>query len=276
MPERQYSSSMLPTLRRLLFGSMAALSFSFSAQAQEFFKYPELAMNAFVEAIDTRDQDALARILGVNYKQYVPKDLSQDVIDTFMAAWKIRHSIALSSKAAWLEVGESQWRMPIPVVQTNGMWRFDIAAGAAEMQRRKLGRNELDAIVALRLLQNAQKKYRQIQGHYATKLVSDPNTRNGLYWLNTDNTSPSPLNADGLTMTPDTPVDSAYSGYHFKIIPGAGSASYSILAWPAEYGVSGVHSFLAKHDGTILESWSQPNADTLSTENIRWRHLQYD
>ena len=231
-------------------------------------------MNAFVEAVDTSDHDALARILGADYRQYVPDNLNQDVIDAFLAAWKERHSIALSSKSAWLEVGESQWRMPIPVVQTNGTWQFDLEAGAAEMQRRKLGRNELGAIAALQTLQQAQKKYRQTQGRYATRLVSEPNTRNGLYWPSTGNTSPSPLGDDALAMTADTPVDSAYSGYHFKIMSGAGSTAYSIVAWPAEYGVSGVHSFLAKQDGTILESFSRLNPDTASIQNMQWRRLQ--
>ncbi len=274
MPKRQYSTSALACVHSALLGFMAALSFSVAAHAQEHFQYPETAMNAFVEAVDANDHEALARILGADYKQYVPENLNQDVIDTFMAAWKIRHSIALSNKSAWLEVGKSQWRMPVPVVQTNGTWQFDLKAGAAEMQRRKLGRNELGAIAALRTLQQAQKKYRQVQGRYATRLVSEPNTRNGLYWPSTGDTSPSPLGDDALAMTADTPVDSAYSGYHFKIMSGAGSTAYSIVAWPAEYGVSGVHSFLAKQDGTILESFSRLNPDTALNQNMQWQRVQ--
>ncbi|AEC20416.1 hypothetical protein PT7_1876 [Pusillimonas sp. T7-7] len=274
MTKRQQSSLALTLVRNFLLGSMATLSLSPAAHAQEAFRYPEMAMNAFVQAVDTNDQDALTRILGSNYRQFIPENLNQDVIDAFMAAWKERHSIALSSASAWLEVGDSYWRMPVPVVQTNGMWQFDLDAGAAEMQRRKLGRNELGAIAALQLLQGAQRSYRQTQGHYASRVISEPATHNGLYWPNTENTAPSPLDFNALAMTSDTPADAAYSGYHFKILPGASSRAYSIVAWPAEYGVSGVHSFLAKQDGTISESLSELNADTVSTRNIPWKRLQ--
>ena len=250
------------------------LSFNTTVIAQESFPYPEEATNAFVDAVKSGDQAALANVLGTDYKRYIPEGLNREVIDTFLAAWSDRHRIALSGNSAWLEVGASQWRLPIPVVQTQGTWRFDLEAGADEMQRRKLGRNELGAITALQVLHDAQTRYRQTQGHYATQLVSEPGERNGLYWPEADATASSPLGADALAMTVDTPADSAYSGYHFKVLPSANSSTYSIVAWPAEYGVSGVHSFLVKPDGTVFESFSQLNADTESTRHIQWKRVE--
>ena len=274
MATHQQSSFGASSVRTVLLGSMLAFAVTTTVIARESFPYPEVAMDSFVNAVKSGDQAALANVLGSNYKQYIPEALNRDIVDTFLAAWSDRHRIALYGNSAWLEVGASQWRLPIPVVQTQGAWHFDLVAGADEMQRRKLGRNELGAITALQLLHDAQTRYRQTQGRYATQLVSEPGERNGLYWPEADATASSPLGADALAMTADTPADSAYSGYHFKVLPGAHASTYSIVAWPAEYGVSGVHSFQVKPDGAVSESVSQLNADTTSTQGIQWKRVE--
>src|SRR5690606_24916569 len=142
-----------------------------------------------------------------------------------------------NSGHAWLEVGATRWRLPIPVVQSGSSWRFDTIAGGAEIRQRRIGRNELGAIDTLRKLQSAQQSYKQSQGRYAQRLVSRPGAHDGLYWPISDDNVASPLDSDALVMAAGTPVDATYFGYRYKIVP-KGNSTYAIVAWPAVYGVT--------------------------------------
>ena len=271
-----YPELVIPTAKtfvRLLVACIL-LSVTLAAAAQARFSTPQAATDAFVDAIATGDDDALARVLGADYKARIPQHDYQDEIPSFLGAWSRQHQVITDdSGRAWLEVGATHWRLPIPVVQSGGGWRFDTAAGAAEMRKRQLGRNELGAIETLRLLHGAQQAYLQRQGNYAQRLVSRSGAHDGLYWPSQDGSDASPLGADALAMTPDTPADASYFGYRFKIMPASGTSGFSIIAWPAVHGVTGIHTFMVSEDAVIRQSSAQTAAQAVKIPWSEWRPL---
>jgi hypothetical protein len=257
--------------RLLVIGTLLSCSLPTAAQAR--FPTAQAATDALVDAIATSDDDALARVLGKNYRTYIPQKADQDDIFAFLGAWSQQRQILTDdSGRAWLEVGTTHWRLPIPIVQSGNAWGFDTIAGGAEIHQRQIGRNELGAIETLRMLQRAQQSYAQSQGQYAQRLVSRPGARDGLYWPTSDDGIASPLDSNALAMTPDTPLNAAYFGYRFKIMPARSSSGFSIIAWPAVHGVTGVHTFMLDEDAAI----GQRSARTVQPDAIlksEWRPL---
>ena len=152
--------------------------------------------------------------------------------------------------------GQEGWAFPVPLVRGAEGWHFDTEAGIEEIQNRTVGRNELMAIRAMRILSDAQEAYRMkdydgdgTQG-YAGKIISDPGTKNGLYWSETrDDVSPLQLllrNSDAFAQAAND--NGVWNGYNFKL--GGGGDRYILIAYPEKYGETGVMSFfLTSTDG---------------------------
>ncbi|ANY15236.1 DUF2950 family protein [Bordetella pseudohinzii] len=241
---------MNPSTRKVL--ALLALSLALpAAQAQTGYASPEAAGDALVRALSTGDRAALGGILGAHYKQVLPNDIDDDDVYDFLAAWSHSHEMARDADGrAWMDVGPSRWRLPIPLAENKGQWRFDLKAAAPEIRRREIGRNELGAIETLRAIQAAQQSYAsQHGGQYAQRLVSRRGQQDGLYWPSADNAPPSPLGIEALVMGPDTPLRAAYYGYRYAILPGEDGQGYRVAAWPARFGVTGVHRFIAGPQG---------------------------
>ena len=243
-------------LRALGAASLLTLGLAAPVAAQSLYPSPQAAADAFVDAMATSDLDGLAKVLGPNHRRIVPGGVAQDDIYRFLAAWSRKHEIVADGGRSWLAVGDSGWTLPVPIVRAGQGWRFDPAAGTAEIRRRAIGRNELTAIETLQQLQAAQARYKDGvgQGRYATRLVSRPGERDGLYWPELPGAPQQAFGPDALTMGPDVPQDDAYYGYRYKVIPGAGDNSYRIVAWPARYGQTGIDTFVIGPDGRVLES----------------------
>lgn len=238
--------------------AVAVLS-GFPALAQQRFPSPEAAAQALVTAVATNDEDGLGRVLGRQFRTLIPEgSVTRDDVYDFLGAWAREHRILPDGEnRALLAVGESRWTFPVPIVRSGGGWQFDLREGRAEMQTRRLGRNELAAMEILRRLTFAQERYAEEvgDGRYATRLVSAAGSTDGLYWPTVAGDEPSPLGPDALVMGPDTPAADAFYGYHFRVIPpGNSGARYAFIAWPAQYGRSGVHSFLMSSDRVLLEA----------------------
>lgn len=150
-------------------------------------------------------------------------------------------------------------------------------------QPTSIGRNEISAIRVCQELVAAEKEYRSSQhGEYASKMFSDEGQHNGLYWKAADGEPLSPIGplvasaiAEGQA-GPSTP----YHGYYFHILtkqgkdgPG-GEKSYIVhgkmtegfafLAYPAEYGSSGVMTFVVNQDGVVLQKDLGDKTDVLA------------
>jgi hypothetical protein len=252
----------------------SAAFFPSSTRAQQTFESPALAAEAFVDAVATGDAQALASMLGSDWKTFIPTDnIDQEDMDAFLAAWEKTHRFkSIAYGKVQLAVGAGDWTLPIPIVKKGERWRFDTLAGAEEMRIRRIGHNELSVMQALLAYYDAQKEYALADQNgdgmleYARLLVSSPGRHDGLYWPGSDGEPESPL---GPLFGSDTPGND-YHGYYFKILteqgadaPGGGydylinermAAGFALVAWPVTYGDSGVMTFLVSHDGRVYQN----------------------
>ena len=249
------------------------------------FKTPEEAVSALVTALQKNDVTGLQALLGPGSDELLNSgDAVQDASDraAFLAAYESKH--ALTDDGAdrkILVTGQDDWPMPIPIVKRDGGWQFDGEAGIDEIIYRRVGGNELGAIDVSRGFVNAQLEYAaegrdgDPAGIYALKLVSDAGLHNGLYWPAEDGEPPSPAGpfvaaaaaegyrrAEGDERTP-------YHGYYYRMLYAQGENAnggardyfkdglltdgFALVAWPADYGSSGVQTFIVNQDGIVFQ-----------------------
>jgi len=256
---------------------------SVTASAQQHFGTPEEAVNALVGAVRVGDERAMLKVLGPSGASIVSS--GDDVEDAatrarFIAAYEAKHRIAMEGDSkATLILGDQDFPFPIPLVRENGSWRLDTAAGRIEILYRRIGRNELNAIQTCLAYVDAQNEYAAKDrsgagsGIYAQRFFSQPGQKDGLYWPAAAGSEESPLGelfARATTAGYRVGEGRApYHGYYYKILtkqgsnaPG-GSLSYvvgnkmiggfAMIAYPAEYGSTGVKTFLVSHSGTVYE-----------------------
>jgi len=250
------------------------------------FPTPEAGFAALAAACRAHDERAMIRVLGAAADRLVR---SGDAVadraarDRFAAAYAATHEIQRpAADRAVLLVGEDGWPLPIPMVARGGRWRFDARQGAQELVDRRIGRNELDTIEALRAIAQAQDEYARTAGRqgafrvYARRFFSSPGQRDGLYWPSTAGEPESPLgplaaaaSAGGYSQRQAGDAPHPFHGYLFRMLERQGAAApggaldyvvdgkmiggFAVLAWPARYGSTGVMSFMASHDGTVWE-----------------------
>ena len=252
---------------------------------QPSFNSPEEAVTAFVNAFQKGDRAELGKLLGPGTDDLLSSgDAVADKADRdwFLSAYNAKHSIdADGTDKMTLSVGENAWPMPIPIVKKGGKWMLDGAEGADEIVYRRVGRNELDVIDVCRGFVSAQQEYASEgrdgdpAGIYALKLISDEGMHNGLYWPTAEDESPSPVGpfvaeaaaegyrrAEGGARTP-------YHGYYYSLLYKQGTNAnggakeyfkdglltqgFAMVAWPADYGASGVQTFIVNQDGVVFQ-----------------------
>jgi hypothetical protein len=247
------------------------------------FATPEAAVDALVKATQSKDGKKLLAVLGPEAKPLVDSGdpvADQNSRDWFVAAYAVGHSLDKSEPDSLiLEVGEDKWPFPIPLASRDGKWHWDGATGVEEMINRRVGRNELMTIQSCLAFVDAQREYyarneqKNTLQHYADKLISSKGKKDGLYWPTTGNERESPLGwrfakarAEGY-LKPDAPQPEPYHGYFYRLLtrqgPGATGGAYDytvndvllggfgLIAFPAEYGKSGVMTFIVNHDGVV-------------------------
>jgi Protein of unknown function (DUF2950) len=249
------------------------------------FASPDDASTALRAAVKSGDQYALLAIFGPDSKEIISSgDAVQDKnsADAFAARYDVMHRWRkMPDGGQILLIGADNFAFPIPLVKNPaGRWVFDTAAGKEEILNRRVGRNELAIIGFCGAVVDAQAQYfSQLHDgattkQYAAKFISDPGKQNGLSWKSADGKSEGPLGvmvasatADGYDAKPD--VHSAFHGYFFRMLKGqsdkapAGAKNYVVdgkmiggfafVAYPAEYGNSGVMTFMINQDGVLLQ-----------------------
>jgi hypothetical protein len=271
-------------LARLAFGAAALLAAAISvADAQQRFKTPQEASDALVAAARAGDRRTIARVLGPGSGDIVSSgDPVQDANTRrdFLAAYDASHRVVTETgKPAILVVGQTDWPFPIPIVEKGGKWQFDTVAGREEILARRIGRNELATIQTCLAYFDAQNEYAEVtKGKngmpvYAQRVFSSPSKKDGLYWPVAEGQSESPLGeavADATRKGYRVGGDQIpYHGYYFKILTRQGPTApggaldyvvrgnmiggFALVAYPAQYGNSGVMTFLINHDGVVFE-----------------------
>ena len=267
--------------RAILSGVVALAMLGSAAQAQQSYKTPEDAAAALAAAVKSGPGDIL-KVLGRAAEDIVSSGdevADNDIRQRFTSMYDAKHGIkAEGNKTATLILGPDDFPFPIPLVNTKTGWAFDTDEGRIEVLRRRIGRNELDAIQTALAYVDAQNEYADKDrgegaGVYAQRFLSTPGKKDGLFWR--DDSDPSPLgalvaeaSAEGYKQgTGEGPAP--YHGYYFRILKGQGSdapggalnyvvkgkmiGGFGLIAWPAEYGNSGVMTFLVNHAGTVYQ-----------------------
>jgi len=243
---------------------------------------PEEAVAALVAAMKQDDTAALAKVLGPGSEELVSSgDAVADKTErtNFVAAYTAKNSLVPEDAGMTLVIGANDWPMPVPLVQRDGRWVWDGAAGADELIYRRVGANELGAIDVSRGYVQAQFDYAaegrdgDPAGIYALKLLSDEGLHNGLYWPTAEGEAPSPAGpfvaaaaGEGYRRSADR---QPYHGYYYRMLYAQGANAnggereyfkdglltegFALIAWPADYGSSGVQTFIVNHDGVVFQ-----------------------
>ncbi len=262
------------------------------------FASPEAAVDAMISALQQRDTATLAALLGPGAEDILSSgDDVQDRSDrnTFLTRYQQKHSLTGEGGQRTLVIGEEDWPFAIPLVERDGRWYLDGEEGAREIVYRRIGSNELGAIAVCYGLVDAQLEY-AAEGHdgdpagiYALKLISDEGMHNGLYWPAAAGEAQSPAGefvANAATEGYRRGADRVpYHGYLYRLLYRQGSnaeggareyfadglmtGGFAVIAWPAEYGVSGVMTFIVNQDGVVyqkdLGDETRSEADRINT-----------
>ena len=247
------------------------------------FDTPQQAAAALIEAADKFDVPALMEIFEPEGDDIVfSGEYAQDRKHAadFAAEAKEKNSVSVdpkSSHRAFLLVGNEDWPFPVPIVKVGNKWAFDAKSGLKELTYRRIGANELDAIEICQGYVEAQEEYalQPREGYavnqYAQQIISTPGKQDGLAWQNADGTWNGPIGEkiakaieQGYSLNSDP-----YHGYFFKVLKGQGPAAplgqmnfvvngvmiggFALVASPAEYGITGVKTFIVSNDGVVYE-----------------------
>ncbi len=257
-----------------------------SASGPQTFASPENAGQAIYAAAKSGDSNGLSAIFGPDAKELIfSGDPVQDKagLDLFTSRYDEMHRWSkLANGGMVLDVGAENYPFPFALLKnSSGQWYFDSNSAKQEILARRIGGNELSTVEVLNAIADAQAEYFS-QTHddshvrqYAQKFVSDEGKHNGLYWKPTDENQPeSPLgplaayaSAEGYSGSATAPQpfhgylyriltkqgEKAHGGAKDYIVNGVMTGGFAILAYPAEYGNSGVMSFFISQDGVVLE-----------------------
>jgi hypothetical protein len=258
-------------------------------------------VQALLEAAKRNDTKSLLQVLGSEAQSFI--NTGDPVSDQasrarFVQAYEEAHTLVPSGdRRVILQIGQDAWPFPIPLVKNSTRWRFDAKEGKEEILNRRIGRNELDVIQVCLAYVDAQREYymrnpqRLALPQYATKFMSTPGKRDGLYWATTTDEPPSPLGPlvaqarrEGYKRTAGKPIP--YHGYYYTILTGQGPhaaggaydyrvrgqmiGGFALVAYPAQYGSSGIMTFIVNHDGVVYQKDLGPRTAALAQSMTRF------
>lgn len=265
------------------------------------FNTPKQAADALIHAAETYDVATLLEIFGPDGKDFIssPDPVhDKSIAATFAAKAQQKQVVTIDPKnnvKAVLSVGSDDWPFPVPIVKTGSKWHFDAKQGHDEILFRRIGSNELDAIQICRGFDEAQKQYAaEIHDNsgvnqYAQKIVSTAGKHDGLYWRNADGTVGGPISeaiARAIEEGYSPGKTSGYHGYYFRVLKGQGPAArlgqldyvvegvmiggFALVAFPAEYRVTGVKTFMVSYDGVVYEKDMGPDTVSIAQKLERY------
>src|ERR1700694_1626807 len=131
--------------------------------AQPTFQSAAEASQTLFQAVQSNNEAAIAKILGGPSELTSSRDPGEDKLDREMFVQKYQEMHRLGRDgdgSVTLYIGPENWPFPIPLVATNGAWRFDPDAGAKEVTFRPIRDNELTAIATCHEFVAAERRYR--------------------------------------------------------------------------------------------------------------------
>ncbi|WP_281973803.1 DUF2950 family protein [Ruegeria faecimaris] len=258
------------------------------------FETPQTALDAFVEALRADDQNKLLEIFGPEAEDLIgtgdpveDQQRRQEVLGMYAEGYRFQPE----DDGVFLLLGEDSWAFPIPILKAENGWKFDLEAGVEELSAREIGLNELEVIETLEAYVDLQAAFRLLDHNgdgvmeFAQTIISDPGARNGLFWPEEDSFVGEALaraTASGWSDGADDFEPEPFLGYYFAILQGQGPnapggaysyfvgdrfvAGHALLAVPADYGETGIHSFLVGENGTVFEADFGPDTLEITAE----------
>jgi len=270
----------------MITAALAAISVAcLTAAEQKTFQTPTAAAKALVAAAQKSAREEVVAILGEELRASLSTgSLAQDQVERAVLLKLAEESTVAKPDTGnpdrfVVYLGNDEWPFPVPLVKSGAQWRFDTKAGLQEIEDRRIGRNEMGAIAACLTYFDAQLEYasadRTGEGilQFAQKIRSTPGKYDGLFWSNDQGEEASPLgpfvansaaaeNSGGGQAAP-------FFGYYYRILTAQGEnalggarnflvgshllAGFALVAWPAEYGVTGVNTFIVNQMGQVYE-----------------------
>jgi hypothetical protein len=266
---------------------------------QQTFATPNEAAQATIEAAEHNDTAAMLKLFGSGGKDIVESgDPNEDKASRADFARLGRQKLAIDQDPsnpdrARILIGSENWPFPVPLVRQNGKWYFDSTAGRMEILAHRVGENEVNAVEVCRGYVEAQMEYakrdRNADGvlAYAQRIVSTPGKQDGLYTEGAESLVPKAFANAAMADAAQggTKLD-RFHGYYFAIVKAQGPdapagafnyvvkgkmiGGFALVAWPAEYGVSGVKTFIVNHRGVVYEKDLGPSTATLARQMTRF------
>ena len=280
----------------LIVAAMFAVAIPIAA-AQQSFQSPEDAAVALVAAARSGETKDLIKVLGHDAAEIVEsgdKVADTDTRQRFTAAYDAKHSVVMEgNRKAILMLGKKDFPFPIPIYHTKTGWEFDVSVGRIEILYRRIGRNELDAIQTCLAFVDAENEYAEKDrgagpGVYAERIVSSPSKKDGLYWPPDGDQSPlgelaAAAATEGYKVGSGEPQP--FHGYYYRILKQQGPnapggelnyvvsgkmiGGFALVAYPAEYGNSGVMTFVVNHQGTVYQKDLGQPTETIA-KRMKW------
>ncbi len=291
----------------LMSSLLVAVTFGTSLAAQQdqkTFASPDEAVSAMMEVLRTDDVKALSVIFGPGSEDLISSgDPFADKAgrERFINLYGEKNKLEVASTTkVVLYIGNEDWPFPIPLMKKDGVWLFDTNEGKEEILARRIGRNELSVIQVCLAYVDAQKEYatkdRDGDGilTYAQKFLSDPGKKNGLYWKVKEGDEHSPLGPlvgaaqeKGYSGKQSDGNPIPYHGYYYRILKAQGKdakggdfdyvvkgkmiGGFALVAYPAQYGSSGIMTFIVNHTGKVYQKDLEEN-----TENVALKVQLYN
>jgi len=262
--------------------------------AQQVFTSPEEARQALITAVQQKDHEAVRKIFGPVAGELEPNDPVERATEFEHFAVRVLEGIELVKEGeakATLVIGAKKWPFPVPIVKKGDTWFFNTAEGREEILSRRIGHNELLAINVCRAYVEAQHEYYSMPEpdgdqipKYARNMISKPNKKDGLYWPTIAGEKESPLGPMVAKAKEEGYMQNRkdgergprpYHGYYFRILKRQGSsapggkfsyvingnmvAGHALISYPAQWGVSGVMTFIVNQRGRVYEKDLGPN-----------------
>jgi len=278
----------------LTIGLAAALLHAAPPASQRTFATPLEAIQATIDAAEQNDAAALLQLFGADGKDILEsgdpaqdKDLRAEFARSAHEKLQIEQDPSNPDRVTFA-VGEQDWPFPVPVVRKDGKWRLDPVSGRLEILARRIGRNELNAIEICRGYAEAQLEYAS-EDHdrdgvleYAQAIVSSPGKQDGLF---SGDAAAQNLVTKGFAAA-SAGKPEPYHGYYFRVLKSQGPEAtggtfdyvvngkmiggFALVAWPAEYGISGVQTLIINHEGLVYGKDLGMNTPTLARQMTRF------
>jgi hypothetical protein len=252
------------------------------AEPQDF-PSPQAAAQAMRDALEADDGAALRAIFGPEYADdLIGSDIAivrEEMRQTLEAMRAATALLPEDDGRVILTIGRQAFPFPVPIVREGESWHFDSAAGLEEILDRRIGENELAAIEVLRAYVQAQIEYASADRdgdqvlEYAQRVISAAGEQDGLFWASAPGEPASPFGpfiAEISALIEGKELGDPYRGYYYRVLKGQTEqapgraydyvingnmiAGFGLLAWPAEYGETGVMTFQVSHQGDVLEA----------------------